>query len=74
MDESYPPIPTGCSDEGTATLVGSGSGSLASTTRYWYIDDKRIWVEKMFRKVSCRWFLRGAFGVFHKASRSGDSA
>jgi hypothetical protein len=70
MDEANPPISTGCSDDGTATLLGSGSASLASSTRYWYIDNKGIRIEKMFRKVSCRWFFRGAFRVFYKADRS----
>jgi hypothetical protein len=74
MDESNPQIFTGCGDDGIANLLGSGSGSLASSTPYWYIDNKEIRVEKTFRKVSWCWFVRRAFRVFHKANRSGDSA
>ncbi len=41
-------ISTGCGNEGTATLLGSESGPLASSTRYWYIDNKGLRVGKMF--------------------------
>jgi hypothetical protein len=30
MDESNPPVSTECGDDGTATLLRSGSGSRAS--------------------------------------------
>ena len=54
MDESNPQIFTGCGDDGIANLLGSGSGSLASSTRYWYIDNKEMRLEEMFQKASCR--------------------
>jgi hypothetical protein len=54
MDEGNPAISPGCGNEGTATLLGSGSGSLASCTRYWYIDNKEMRLEEMFQKASSR--------------------
>jgi hypothetical protein len=54
MDESNPAISTGLGNEGAATLLGSGSGSLASSGRYWYIDNKEMRLEEMFQKASCR--------------------
>jgi hypothetical protein len=54
MGESNRLLSMGCGNEGTATLLGSGSGSLASSTRYWYIDNKEMRLEEMFQKASCR--------------------
>src|SRR5215208_2421980 len=34
------------------------SGSLASTSRYWYIDNKGIRLEETFRRASYRWLER----------------
>ncbi len=53
MGQGNPPVSTGY-DGGPATLLGSGSGSLASTGHYWYIDNKGMRLEEMFRKSSCR--------------------
>ena len=39
---------------GITALHGLGSGSLASAGRYWYIDNKGMRLEEMFRKASCR--------------------
>ena len=58
---------------GTRALHGPGSGSLASSTRYWYIDNKGIQLEEMLWKASYIWFVHRAFRVFNKADRSGHS-
>jgi len=57
---------------GPRPCSGWASSSLASTGRYWYIDDKGIQLEEMFRKASCRSFLRRAFRLFYNADRSVD--
>ncbi len=60
MGEGNAPISRG-RDNRTANLLGSGTGSLASSTRYWYIDNKGILLEEMGQTASYHWSPSGAF-------------